>query len=132
VGSGDAGVSLRTPLSQARGLGAAKEGTGHWWAQRLTSVFLVPLVLWGAFSVAMLPDLSHAGLVAWLQKPVVSVLLIALLIVVFWHMELGLRIIVEDYVHLAWLKVAAIVLVDFAVLLLAVAAVAAVVGIAFR
>lgn len=125
-------MSLRTPLSQARGLGAAKDGTGHWWAQRLTSAFLVPLVLWGAFSVAMLGDLSHAGLVAWLQKPVVWAPLIALLLVVFWHMELGLRIIIEDYVHSAWLKVAAIVLVDFTVLLLAVAAVAAVVGIAFR
>lgn len=125
-------MSLRTPLSQARGLGAAKDGAGHWWAQRLTSAFLAPLVLWGAFSVAMLGDLSHAGLVAWLQKPAVWAPLIALLIVVFWHMELGLRIIIEDYVHSAWLKVAAIVLVDFAVLLLAVAAVAAVVGIAFR
>lgn len=125
-------MSLRTPLSQARGLGAAKDGTGHWWAQRLTSAFLVPLVLWGAFSVAMLADLSHAGLVSWLQSPAVWAPLIALLLVVFWHMELGLRIIIEDYVHSAWLKVAAIVLVDFAVLLLAVAAVAAVVGIAFR
>jgi len=125
-------VSLRTPLSQARGLGAAKEGAGHWWAQRLTSAFLVPLVLWGAFSVAMLGDLSHAGLVAWLQKPLVSAPLIALLLVVFWHLELGLRVIIEDYVHLAWLKVAVIMLVDFVVLLLAVAAVAAVAGIAFR
>jgi len=125
-------VSLRTPPAQARGPCAAKEGTGHWWAQRLTSALLVPLVLWGAFSVAMLGDLSHAGLVAWLQKPLVWAPLIALLLVVFWHMELGLRVIIEDYVHLEWLKTAAIVLVDFAVLLLGAAAAAAVAAVAFR
>lgn len=124
-------MSLRTPLSQARGLGSAKDGAGHWWRQRLTSAFLVPLVPWGAFSVAMLPDLGHAALVAWLQNPLVAVLAMTLALVVLWHMELGLRVIIEDYVHAGWLKVAAIVLMDFVVLLLAVAALAALVGIAF-
>ena len=125
-------MSLRTPLSQARGLGAAKDGAGHWWKQRLTSVFLVPLAPWGAFSIAMLPDLSHAALVAWLQNPLVAVLTMTLALVVLWHMELGLRVIIEDYVRSGWIKVAAIVLMDFIVLLLAVAALAALVGIAFR
>ena len=125
-------MSLRTPLSQARGLGSAKDGAGHWWKQRVTSLFLVPLVLWGAFSVAMLPDLGHATIVAWLQKPLVAVLAMTLALVVLWHVELGLRVIIEDYVHAGWLKIAAIVAVDFSALLLAVAALAALIGIAFR
>ena len=103
---------MRTPLSRARGLGAAGEGTVHWWMQRVTSITLVPLVLWFGFSLAGLGGLSHARVAAWMQEPVTATLLIAFLIVSCYHMALGLRVIVEDYVHVAALKIGMVIAVE--------------------
>ena len=88
---------LRTPLSKVKGLGSAKEGTGHFWHQRLTSLLLIPLVLWVGFSLAALP-VDHATLVGWIQQPWVSVALVLLVITVFYHAQLGLQIVIEDYI----------------------------------
>lgn len=110
---------MRTPLSRAAGLGAAGEGAGHWWMQRVTSVALVPLALWLGFSLAGLPDFSRAGVLVWMGEPLTTALLLMFLIVSCYHMALGLRVIIEDYVHLAALKVSAIVLVELGSLLVA-------------
>ncbi len=88
---------LRTPLSRARGLGSAKDGTHHFWHQRLTALLLIPLILWLGFSLAALP-VEHATLVAWIQQPVATVGLVLLVIVTFYHAKLGLQIVIEDYV----------------------------------
>ncbi len=88
---------LRTPLSRARGLGSAKDGTHHFWHQRLTALLLIPLILWLGFSLAALP-VEHATLVAWIQQPVATVGLVLLVIVIFYHAKLGLQIVIEDYV----------------------------------
>jgi len=88
---------FRTPLARVKGLGSAKEGTTHFWRQRLTSLLLIPLVLWIGFSLAALP-VDHATLVAWIQQPWVSVALVLLVIVVFYHAQLGLQVVIEDYV----------------------------------
>jgi succinate dehydrogenase / fumarate reductase membrane anchor subunit len=88
---------LRSPLSRARGLGSAKEGTGHFWHQRLTSLLLVPLVLWLGFSLAAMP-VDHATLVEWIRQPLVTVALVLLIAVVFYHAQLGLQVVIEDYV----------------------------------
>ena len=88
---------LRTPLSKVKGLGSAKDGTGHFWHQRLTSLLLIPLVLWVGFSLAALP-VDHATLVGWIQQPWVSVALVLLVIVTFYHAQLGLQVVIEDYV----------------------------------
>jgi succinate dehydrogenase / fumarate reductase membrane anchor subunit len=114
-------MSLRTPLSKAIGLGAAGEGAGHWWMQRMTAVALVPLTLWFAFSVAMIGKLDHASFIAWVGSPIVSVLLILLIVTGFYHMQLGLKVIVEDYMHVKWMNLAAIILVNFICILLMVA-----------
>ncbi len=90
-------TELRTPLSKVKGLGSAKEGTGHFWHQRLTSLLLIPLVLWVGFSLAALP-VDHATLVGWIQQPWVAVALVLLVIVVFYHAQLGLQVIIEDYI----------------------------------
>ncbi len=88
---------LRTPLSRVKGLGSAKEGTGHFWHMRLTSLLLVPLVLWLGFSLAAMP-VDHATLVDWIAQPLVTVGLTLLIIVVFYHAQLGLQVIIEDYI----------------------------------
>ena len=88
---------LRTPLSRAKGLGSAKDGTHHFWHQRLTSLLLIPLVLWLGFSLAALP-VDHATLIAWVQQPLATILLTLLIVVAFYHAQLGLQVIIEDYV----------------------------------
>ena len=117
-------MSLRTPLSEAKGLGSAKEGVGHWWMQRLTAVALIPLSIWLAFSVAMLGSASYATVIAWLQSPVAVVLLILFIVATFYHTQLGLQVIVEDYVG-GWLKIVTLVLINFLCILLAVAGIIA-------
>jgi succinate dehydrogenase / fumarate reductase membrane anchor subunit len=88
---------LRTPLSRVKGLGSAGDGTSHFWHQRLTALLLIPLVLWVAYSVAALPA-EHAALVAWIQQPLVTVGLVLIIIAVFYHAQLGLQIVIEDYI----------------------------------
>ena len=90
-------TDFRTPLSKVKGLGSAKDGTTHFWRQRLTSLLLIPLVLLVGFSLAALP-VDHATLVGWIQQPWVSVALVLLVIVTFYHAQLGLQVVIEDYV----------------------------------
>ena len=90
---------LRSQLGRVRGLGAARAGSGHWWAARLTSVALVPLTLWFIASAMMLEGATRANMIAWLHGPVVLTLMLCLIVATFWHTELGLRVVVEDYVH---------------------------------
>ena len=111
---------MRTPLSRARGLGAAGEGAFHWWMQRVTSMALVPLALWFGFSLALMPNFSRHEVLAWIGKPLTVVLLISFLVVACYHMALGLRVIIEDYVHGTALKLAAIALIQLGSFLLAV------------
>ncbi len=123
-------MTLRTPLSTARGLGAAKSGFSHWWLQRVTSVALIPLMLWFAFSVASFGDMHYAAFVEWVQSPIVTVLLILLLVTLFYHLQLGLRVIIEDYVHVEWVKLAGILTMNFFCVFLSVLGVGAVLKIA--
>ena len=91
--------SLRDPLAVARGLGSAKGGTGHWWLQRVTSAALLLLTPW--FLVLMLGLLraEHYDVRAALAQPLNASLMIAWLLSLFWHAQLGLQVVVEDYVH---------------------------------
>jgi succinate dehydrogenase / fumarate reductase membrane anchor subunit len=88
---------FRTPLSRVKGLGSAGEGTSHFWHQRLTALLLIPLTLWIGFSIAALP-VDHATLVSWIQQPLVTVVLVLLIMVAFYHAQLGLQSVIEDYV----------------------------------
>ncbi|KKJ76964.1 succinate dehydrogenase [Kiloniella litopenaei] len=92
-------MSLRTPLGRARGLGSAKEGSSHWWSQRLTSLALVPLVLWFVFSVALMTGADHVQFLEWVQSPIVAGLLILLISVGLLHSQQGMQVVIEDYVH---------------------------------
>jgi succinate dehydrogenase / fumarate reductase membrane anchor subunit len=123
-------MALRTPLANARGLGSAKEGVDHWWKQRVTSIALVPLGLWFAFSVALLGTADSYTAVSWLRYPLNAVLMLLVLAVGFWHGALGLKVVVEDYIDTEWKKITLILLVHFAAILLALAGIFAVLTIA--
>jgi succinate dehydrogenase / fumarate reductase membrane anchor subunit len=123
-------MKFRVPLSQARGLGSAKEGTGHWWTQRLTAIALVPLVLWFAWSIIGLTGADYATTHAWIAQPTNAGLLLILIYAAFYHSMLGLQVIIEDYVHVGWLEVSLMVLVRFGSIFLGIAAALAVLLIA--
>ena len=107
-------MSLRSPLGRVLGLGTAKDGTSHWWAQRVSGVALVLLGLWFAISIATLPSLGHANMVAFIRELPNPVLLILLCVTMAYHSYLGLQVVIEDYVHGHGLKVASLVLSRFA------------------
>jgi succinate dehydrogenase / fumarate reductase membrane anchor subunit len=123
-------MSLRTPLGRARGLGSAKEGLNHWWAQRFTAVILVPLLLWFAISVVGLVGAGYDTAAAWVARPLNAVLLLVMLGALFHHAQLGLQVVIEDYVHAEGPKLVTLVLVKVVILLLAVAAALAVLKLA--
>lgn len=119
-------MSLRHPLARVRGLGSAKDGTHHWWWQRLTAVALVPLTLWFIVAVAGHAGHGYEAVIAWIQSPLVAVLLLALIGATFYHLQLGVQVVIEDYLHHEPMKVAALVLLRFTAILLALAAALAV------
>lgn len=88
---------FRTPLSRVKGLGSARDGTSHFWHQRLTALLLIPLILWIGFCIAALP-VDYATLVSWIQQPLVTVALVLLIMATFYHAQLGLQTVIEDYV----------------------------------
>ena len=124
-------MSLRTDLGKVRGLGSAKEGVGHWWAQRLTAIALIPLLLWFVASVVTLVGAELIIVREWISGPVNSVLLLSLIVAVFHHAQLGLQVVIEDYVHTGWLKLASVIAVKFAAFGLGATSLFAVLKIAF-
>ncbi len=124
-------MSLRTPLGRVRGLGSAKNGTAHWWMQRLTAIALVPLGLWFVASMVALVGADREAVVLWLGRPVPAVLMILLLTAGYYHLKLGLQVIIEDYVKTESLKLMLQVLINFACVGLGFACVFAVLKIAF-
>lgn len=122
---------LRTPLGRVRGLGSAKEGVGHWWLQRLTSVALVPLILWFVASLVGLIGADHRIFAAWVSQPLNAILMTVLLAVGFYHLQLGLQVVIEDYVHHEAAKLASLIVMKFAAALLALAGIFSVLKIAF-
>lgn len=123
-------MKFRTPLSQARGLGSAMAGTGHWWAQRLTAIALVPLMLWFAWSIIGLMSADYATVHAWVARPMNAGLLLVLMYAAFYHSMLGLQVIIEDYVHVRWMEIFLMVAVRFGSIFLGAAAALAVILIA--
>lgn len=97
-------MSLQTPLARVLGLGSAKEGVGHWWWQRLTAAALVPLGIWFVIAVISLVGAGYGEARAWVTAPLNMVLLIAFSAAVLHHAQLGLQVVIEDYVHNEALK----------------------------
>jgi succinate dehydrogenase / fumarate reductase membrane anchor subunit len=111
--------SLRSPLGRARGLGSARDGTHHWWAQRVTALALVPLVLWLIVGIVGLIGAPQIVVAAWIGHPLNAAILAALVVALFHHAQLGLQVVVEDYVHGEIAKLAMLLVVKGACWLLA-------------
>jgi succinate dehydrogenase / fumarate reductase membrane anchor subunit len=124
-------MSLKSPLGQVRGLGSAKSGTHHWWAQRVTAVALVPLTLWFVFALATHAGADHASASAWLAHPINSILALLLIAATFHHLHLGLQVVIEDYIHHEGVKIATLMVVKLLSIALGVAAAFAVLKVAF-
>jgi succinate dehydrogenase / fumarate reductase, membrane anchor subunit len=123
--------SLRSPLGSVVGLGSAKDGVHHWWLQRLTSIALVPLTIWFTVSILSLPTLDHVTVISWMAQSWNALLLIVLVLVATYHSQLGVRVVVEDYVHDTGMKTLTLVVLTFAHAFLAVAGVFAILKVAF-
>ncbi len=121
----------RSPLSSARGLGSAKEGVAAWWLERVTAIALIPLSLWLVASLIALAGSDHFAFTAWLRAPLNTGLMVLLLVALFSHLALGLRVVLEDYLH-SWAKIPAILAVRFACFALAVCGILATLRIAFE
>ena len=121
---------MRSPLARAIGLGSAKGGVGHWWAERVSAIALVPLTLWFIASLIAHTGSDHATFIAWLRTPLATILMILLLIAVFHHTALGLQVVIEDYVH-SGAKFVAVIAVRLGCLTLAAAGIVATLRIAF-
>ena len=101
----------RSPLGRARGRGSARAGSHHWWAQRLTAVALVPLTLWFIWSVIRLAGAAQGDVETWLASPTQLALMLCLIVATFHHLQLGLQVVIEDYVHEDGPKLAAVLAV---------------------
>lgn len=123
-------TSLRSPLGKVLGAGSAKAGAHHWWLQRLTSVALIPLTIWFVVSLLSLPSLEYLTVVNWMAHSWTALLLILFIAVATWHSQLGVRVVVEDYVH-GGLKTLTLVVITFIHALVAAAGVFAVLKVAF-
>lgn len=120
-------------MTGARGheAGSARSGTGHWWAQRVTAVALVPLSLWFVASMVSLTGADHGTVTAWLARPTTAILMVLTLAVTFYHTLLGLEVVIDDYVHAPGARLPALLLVRFACVVLGLAGAFAVLRIAF-
>ncbi|MES1196187.1 MAG: succinate dehydrogenase, hydrophobic membrane anchor protein [Steroidobacter sp.] len=116
-------MSLRSPLGRVLGLGAAKEGASHWWSQRVSAVALLLLAPWFLLSLINLGDVSYASVTLWITSPIHSVLLSLFVVAVSYHAQLGLQVVVEDYVSHKGTRMVVLLVINFALLLLAVIAV---------
>ncbi|MCW5773838.1 MAG: succinate dehydrogenase, hydrophobic membrane anchor protein [Rhodospirillaceae bacterium] len=124
-------MNFRSPLGRVRGLGSAKDGTAHWWAQRVTAVALVPLGIWFVINLLMLVGEGRGPVLEWFRSPVSATLTVLMIGAVYHHAQLGLQVVIEDYVHNEGAKIALILAVKFAALILAGIGIISVLRIAF-
>lgn len=123
--------STRNPMKFARNQGSAQSGVGHWWMQRVTATALIALGLWFVITVITFLGSDYVSARATLAEPWNVILMILFVCTAFWHAQLGLQVVIEDYVHTRWREVVALVAIRFLAVLLAVAASLAVLRVAF-
>ncbi len=125
-------MAYRSHLGRARGLGSAKAGTGHWWHQRVTAIANIPLVLWVAWSLIHLNVADYAAVLGWVSFPFNTLVLLFLIGNAFYHGGLGIRVVIEDYVHHEGAKIAALLTIKFILIFAAGTGIFAVLSIYFK
>jgi succinate dehydrogenase / fumarate reductase membrane anchor subunit len=121
---------MRSGLGRARGLGSAKTGTAHWFAERVSSAALVPLTLWFILAIFRLAGAPRVAVGAWLSSPFNAALMLALVLITFQHGAMGLQVVMEDYIHAEKTRLGAILAMKAASAILALMAVIAVLKLA--
>ena len=134
--TGEPGASPQTdPAALTEGPrgdhGSAREGAEHWWHERMSSVAVLLLFVWLIVSLLRLPALDHRGVTEWLRDPLAAVPMLLLIAATFWHLKMGLEVIVEDYVHDQGNRFLSVLLLNFASVAGAAFAIFAVLKIAF-
>lgn len=124
-------MTLRTPLSKVRGLGSAKEGTDHFWAQRLTGAANLVLVVFFIFSIVRIAGADYETSKAFLGSPVNAILMLLLIISGITHMRLGMQVIIEDYVQGKGMKILLLMFNTYFAILVGLASVYAVLKLSF-
>ena len=111
-------MSHRSPAGRVHGLGSAQHGVDHWWGQRLTAIALIPLIIWLCTSIISLIGADHTTFISWLSTPGRAVAILLLIAATFYHMKLGLQVVIEDYVHSRGWNVTLLITNSFACVLL--------------
>jgi succinate dehydrogenase / fumarate reductase membrane anchor subunit len=124
-------TDMRTPLGKVRGLGSAREGTGHFWMQRLTAVANIPLMLFFIGFLISINGADYATVRAAFANPFVALLFALMLFSALYHMRLGMQVIIEDYVHGEGAKLALLMLSTFFAILVGAACAYALIKLAF-
>ena len=122
---------MQSQLGRARGLGSAKSGTHHWWVERVTSVALIPLTIWFVIVALRLVGHTRVDVAHWAANPINATLAAALVIVTFHHTQLGLQVVIEDYVHAESLKLPSLLVIKGAAFLLGLAGLLSILKLAF-
>ena len=124
-------MGLQHPLGRVRGLGSAKAGSHHWWLQRATAIALIPLTLWFVYSALTLAAGDHASSVQWITEPANAILMILLVLATFHHLQLGLQVVIEDYIHHEALKIGSLLVMKLGSVSLAVVAIFSTIMVSF-
>jgi succinate dehydrogenase / fumarate reductase membrane anchor subunit len=119
-------MNLTSPLARVRGLGSAKQGTEHFWQQRVTAILLAPLMLWLVISLLGLDLQDYGAIVLWMRTPLNTLLLLTLVVTACHHGQLGVQVVIEDYIHDDWQKVTCLIIVKFLAILAGLASILAI------
>ena len=119
-------MNLVTPLARVRGLGSAKHGTEHFWQQRVTAILLAPLSIWLVIALLRLDLQDYGAVVTWLRLPVNTLLLLTLVVAACHHGQLGVQVVIDDYVHDEWQKIASLIMVKVLAILAGLASILAI------
>jgi succinate dehydrogenase / fumarate reductase membrane anchor subunit len=122
---------MRSQLGRARGLGSAKIGVQHWWAQRVTAIALLPLSLYFVLSVIRLEGHTRLQMADFIGRPWNTVLYLCLIAALFYHLALGLQVVIEDYVHKDVTRIASLLAVKGIIFFCALACAVSVLKLAF-
>ncbi|VAX03151.1 Succinate dehydrogenase hydrophobic membrane anchor protein [hydrothermal vent metagenome] len=123
-------MSFNTPISKVRGLGSARNGTHHWWMQKIAAVALIPLTIWFVASIVQMTNADYFTVRTWLSSPIPAILMLIYIVIAIYHLRLGLQAIVEDYIHSEGMKVGLQFSILFGCTIIAVASIFSVLKIA--